>query len=77
MGIVAALLPNPARLFRLRAAIRGRHAVEACADWAAVTRICEEQPVHLAVLDVFSSGSMSLEPLRQLKRRFPRLSTVI
>ncbi len=77
MGIVAALLPNPARLFRLRAAIRGRHAVEACTDWAAVTRLCEEQPVHLAVLDVFSSGSMSLEPLRQLKRRFPRLSTVV
>lgn len=76
MGIVAALVPNPARLFRLRAAIRGRHVVEPCADWAAVTLLCEEQPVHLAVLDLFAFGEMSLEPLRQLKRRFPRLSTV-
>lgn len=76
MGIVAALVPNPARLYRLRAAIRGRHSVEQCADWAGVTRLCEMQPVHLAVLDLFAGGTMSLEPLRQLKRRFPKLSTV-
>jgi AraC-like DNA-binding protein len=76
MGIVAALIPNPARLFRLRAAIRGRHAVEACSDWGAVTLLCEQQPVHLAILDLFAFGEMSLEPLRQLKRRFPRLTTV-
>lgn len=76
MGIVAALVPNPTRLFRLRAAIRGRHSVESCADWGAVTLLCEKQPVHLAVLDLFANGNMSLEPLRQLKRRFPRLSTV-
>jgi AraC-like DNA-binding protein len=76
VGIVAALVPNPARLFRLRAAIRGRHVVEPCADWAAVTLLCEEQPVHLAVLDFFAFGAMNLEPLRQLKRRFPRLTTV-
>ena len=76
MGIVAALVPNPARLFRLRAAIRGRHLVESCPDWGAVTRLCGEQPVHLAILDLFAFGAMDLEPLRQLKRRFPRLTTV-
>ncbi len=76
MGVVAALVPSPARLYRLRSAIRGRHTVESCADWATVTLLCEEQPVHLAVLDLFAFGDMSLEPLRQLKRRFPRLTTV-
>jgi AraC-like DNA-binding protein len=76
MGVVAALVLNPARLFRLRAAMRGRHTVEPCLDWGAVTLLCEQQPVHLAILDLFAFGEMSLEPLRQLKRRFPRLTTV-
>ncbi len=76
MSVVAALVPNPTRLLRLRAALRGRYAIEACGDWAAVTRLCEERPVHLAVLDLFAFGAMSLEPLRRLKRRFPRLTTI-
>jgi len=76
MGLIAALVPNPARLFRLRSAIRGRHVVEPCADWLDVFRLCETQPVHLAILDLFAGGDMSLEPLRQLKRRFPRMGTV-
>ncbi len=76
MGIVATLLPDPTRLFRVRAALRGRHSVEACADWAQLTLRCEEQPVHIAVLDLFGSRPMNLEAFRQLKRRFPRLVTV-
>ena len=76
MGLIAALVPNPARLFRLRSAIRGRHSVELCNDWLDVFRLCETRPVHIAILDLFASGDMSLEPLRQLKRRFPRLGTV-
>jgi len=76
MSVVAALVPNPARLYRVRTALRGRHVVEPCGDWGAVTRLCEEQPVHLAILDLFAFGDMSLDPLRQLKRRFPRLTTV-
>lgn len=76
MSVVAALVPNPARLYRVRTALRGRHLVEPCGDWGAVTRLCEEQPVHLAILDLFAFGDMALDPLRQLKRRFPRLTTV-
>lgn len=76
MSVVAALVTNPARLFRLRAALRGRHTVEPCGDWGALTLLCEKQPVLLAVLDLFAFGDMALEPLRQLKRRFPRLTTV-
>lgn len=76
MSVVAALVQNPARLLRLRTALRGRHTVEPCADWGAVTVLCERQPVHLAILDFFVTGEMSLEPLRQLKRSFPRLTTI-
>ena len=76
MGLIAALVPNPSRLFRLRSAIRGRHTIELCNDWLDVFRLCETRPVHIAILDLFATGDMSLEPLRQLKRRFPRLGTV-
>lgn len=76
MSVVAALIQNPARLLRLRTALRGRHTVEPCGDWGAVTFLCERQPVHLAILDFFVAGEMSLEPLRQLKRSFPRLTTI-
>jgi len=76
VSIVAALVPNPVRLFRLRGALRHYHSVEPCADWAAVTLLCERHPVQLAVLDVFATGGLSLEPLRHLKRRFPGLTTV-
>ena len=76
MGVIAALLPNPARLFRLRSAVRGRHAVEVCQDWSEMARLCAERPVHLAIVDLYAGGEMSLEPLRRLKRAFPRLGTV-
>lgn len=76
MGLIAALLPNPARLFRLRSAIRGRHAVEACATWDDVLRLCEVQPVHLAIVDLFAGGSLTLDPVRQLKRQYPRMATI-
>jgi AraC-like DNA-binding protein len=76
MGLIAALLPNPDRLYRLHAALRGRHTVEACRDWAMLRRLCDTQPVHLVVVDLYAEGSMSLEPLRQLKRQCPRLIAV-
>lgn len=76
MGLIAALIPNPARLFRLRSAIRGRHAVEPCASWDEVLRLCETRPVHVAIIDLFHDGAMNLDPVRQLKRQFPRMATV-
>jgi AraC-like DNA-binding protein len=76
MGLIAALITDPARLFRIRSAIRGRHTVEACNDFDEVARLCERHPVHLAILDLFAGGELSLEPLRHLKRRFPRMGTV-
>ena len=76
MGIVAALLRSPEQLHRLRAAIRGRHPVAPCESWDAVRRMCEEEPVSLAVLDLYIDGTMDLEPVRQLRRLYPRLVTV-
>ena len=76
MSIIAALLPNPDRLRRLQAAIRGRHQIAPCPDWSGLHRLCETQPVSTAVFDLFATGEMSIEPVRQLRRLFPRLITV-
>ena len=59
MGIVAALLKSPEQLHRLRAAIRGRYLVTPCDGWDAVRRLCDTEPVSLAVLDLYADGSMA------------------
>ena len=77
MGLIAALLPDADRLYRLHAALRGRHSVDACRDWASLRRLCDTRPVYLAVVDLYAGGgAMNLEPIRQLKRQSPRLITV-
>jgi AraC-like DNA-binding protein len=76
MSIIAALLPHPDRLHRLQAAIRGRHQISPCKDWGELQRVCETQPVSTAVFDLYAAGEMGLEPVRQLRRLFPRLITV-
>lgn len=76
MGIVAALLKSPEQLHRLRAAIRGRYLVSPCDSWDAVRRLCDAEAVSLAVLDLYADGAMDLDPVRQLRRLYPRLVTV-
>ena len=76
MSIIVALLPKQDRLRRLQAAIRGRHQIAPCEDWLALHRLCETQPVAMAVFDLYADSDMSLEPVRQLRRLFPRLITV-
>lgn len=76
MSIVAALLPNPERLRRLHAALRGRHSVAPCEDWGALRRTCDTQPVTIAVFDLYAGGTLGLEHVRQLRRLHPRLITV-
>lgn len=39
-------------------------------------RLCDAEPVSLAVLDLYASGRMDLDPVRQLRRLYPRLVTV-
>lgn len=74
MGIIVTLLPSPARLQRLHAAVRDRHTVAPCSGWAEVTRVCETQPVHLAVLDLYADGALNFERVRLLQDRFPRIA---
>lgn len=76
MGVIATLLPDAAHLQRLRTAIRDRHQVEACQDWAALLEVCESQPVHLAIIDLFADGRANFERVRFLKQRLPRLTLI-
>lgn len=76
MGIVAALIRSPEQLHRLRAAIRGRYPVAQCETWEAVNDLCRREAVSLAVLDLYVTGSMDLDSVRQLRRLYPRLVTV-
>ena len=75
MGLAVTLLPALS-LERLRAAVGERYAVEACGDWAGLTRACEGRPVQLAVVDLYADGAPNFERLRVLKRRFPTLALV-
>ena len=76
MGVIATLLPNSTRLQRLRAAIRDRHSIVACDDWSGLTRMCDSEPVHLAVIDLYADGTANFESVRLLKLRFPRVALV-
>lgn len=76
MGVIATLLPNAGHLQRLRTAIRDRHSVVPCEDWSALTRVCERQPVRVAVIDLFAGGRANFEWVRHLKQRLPRLTLI-
>lgn len=76
MGVIATLLPTASHLQRLRAAIRDRHRVVVCDGWVALTALCAEKPVRVAVVDFFSGGRPRLDAVRRLKYRFPRLTVI-
>ena len=76
MGIVATLLPDERRLQRVVHAVHGQHTVIPCKSWAEVLTVCENEAVHLAVLDLFSDGKANFDPARQLKLRFARVTLV-
>jgi AraC-like DNA-binding protein len=77
MSIIATLLPQPVYVQRLRAAVRDRHAILECADWATLTRTCDREPVRVAVIDLYTESAPNFEGLRQLKQRLPRLTLVL
>ena len=76
MGIVATLLPDDRCLQRVVHALHGQHSVLPCQSWDEVSRACEEEAVHLAVLDLFADGKANFEKVRQLKLRFARVTLV-
>lgn len=75
MAVIASLLP-PAHLQRVRLAVRDRHEVVPCDDWNALTRVCERQPVRVALIDLFLGEQANFEHLRALKTRLPRLAVI-
>jgi AraC-like DNA-binding protein len=76
MGVIATLLPNAEHLQRVRTAIRDRHEILVCEDWAALTRACERQPVRLVLIDLFAGDQPNFDRIRQIKRRLPRLTLI-
>jgi AraC-like DNA-binding protein len=76
MGIVATLLPDDRCLQRVVHAVRGQHTVIPCKTWAEVVHACEDEAVHLAVLDLFADGKANFDHVRQLKLRFARVTLV-
>jgi len=76
MGVIATLLPAAGHLQRLRVAIRDRHELVPCGDWASLLDACESHPVRVAVVDLFTDGRAAFERIRHLKQRLPRLTLV-
>ena len=74
MGVIATLLPNAGHQQRLRSAIRDRHEIVPCEDWASLVRLCEQQPVRVAVIDLFAGERSNFDRIRHLKQRLPRLT---
>lgn len=76
MGVIATLLPNALWGQRLRLAVRERHQIVPTEDWTGLARVCEREPVHLVVFDLYADGTLDLEHVRQMRRRFPRCTLV-
>lgn len=76
MAIIATLLPQPLHVQRLRSAIRDRHELRECEDWASLSRTCDREPVRVAVVDLYWERALNFEGVRQLKQRLPRLTIV-
>jgi AraC-like DNA-binding protein len=76
MAVIATLLPQPLHVQHLRAAIRDRHELHECDDWASLTRACDREPVRLAIVDLYWEKETNFEECRQLKQRLPRLTLV-
>ncbi len=77
MGLLAALLPDPTQLARLRAAAGRRYSIVACSDWHDLARTCSREPVGMAVVDLYAERREGFRDLRHLRRLHPSLSVVL
>ncbi|HET7585147.1 MAG TPA: AraC family transcriptional regulator [Gemmatimonadaceae bacterium] len=77
MALIATLLPTPAALARLRAALRGRYSFSACADWNDLARRCAASPVSLAVVEVRAQVAGEAERLQQFRVRYPSIPVIV
>lgn len=76
MGLLAALLPTPRCQARLEAAVGSLHPVRSTASWPALERVCAEQPVDVAVVDLYADGTPNFDALRRIRTRFGTVSLI-
>jgi AraC-like DNA-binding protein len=76
MSLIATLLPEALHVSRLRTAVRDRHEIRECADWASLISTSDRESAQVAVIDLFWEGAVNFEAIRQLKQRRPRLAIV-
>lgn len=76
MAVIAALVPSVVHLQRLRTALRNRHELVSCADWAALLRACERHPVQIAIVDLFAGSRAAVDRVRRVKQQFPRITLI-
>ncbi len=76
MGLLAALLPTPRALTRLDGAIGSMHEILSCSTWAALSQICTEHPVDVAVIDLYADGTPNFDALRRLRTRLGTVSVI-
>ena len=76
MGVIATYLPHAPHLQRLRMALRDRHELVPCDEWAELVHTCEHRPVRVVVFDFFARGDARFEGVRQLKQRLPRTTLI-
>jgi AraC-like DNA-binding protein len=77
MALIATLLPRPASLARLRAALRDRYTLAPSADWTELARRCATSPVALAVVEARGSAPEEMRQLRQLRVRYPSVPVIV
>lgn len=76
MGILTALLPTPRCLARLEAAVGTLHAVRVATSWQALERVCAENPVDVAVVDLYADGTPNFDAVRRLRARFGTVTLI-
>src|SRR5215217_4253210 len=76
MGVIATLLPQPLHVQRLRRAIRDRHQLSECDSWTSLARVCDREPVRVAIVDLYAEGAFTLDRVQRLKQRLPRLTVL-
>ena len=76
MGILASLLPTPRCFSRLEAAVGTLHTIKPAASWTELERICAENPVDVAVIDLYAEGAPNFDAVRGLRARYGTVTLV-
>ena len=76
MSVILSLINHPGRLARLRSAARDSHTVIACDDWEQIFSTCNDQLVHVAILDLETAASPSFDSIRRFKRLHPTVALI-